>query len=468
MAEDYYLKQTYSKLSDDSRYKSNYKTLSESYNLVYESDNSIPFEVNKLELDLIRWTLPQQSLYRLTATKTKPIGKEQEAEPSPSEIEASAEAEADLLAAKNSIPTGLGPGEYAVASVISGSNNPQELVNLISGQSMSYDVSWPSSDPAIAKYKFEVKLEGDVRIGAEGADLGNHVKEVLKNVLQQIHEEYSLLKGPERDTANSEILKRIKLRELKEPEIETYTKRGKSKAGSWEKGQEKPESIKKREKHEAELSKRSGWTVEGYIHSILSNLNELPIALINGTEYEYVNKNPKTKSELSRNQYLITPLLSFLQAIDSFHGEVNTTRWGKEEADTKSVSAIKNVLYKYYSVEDIEKASEINKVIDNEAHKIDRKLSRTKHTVSGEGTATYSDFFKAVKKLHLTKEIEELGKYMTSSKALRDCFPDDLTGLFVVNPIGYRYVPADKVGDNIKLVSISQSKPKIELKEPGE
>ena len=465
MSTDYYLKHTYSNILNNNRHKSKYKTLSESYSSVYESDETtdfIPSKVNELMLDLQRWNDLQKSLYRLTATKTT------QQEFSPSEIESNAEAEADLVAAKNGIPTGLGPGEYAVASVISGSYNPKELVNLISGQSMTYDISWPSSDPGLAKYKFEVKLEGDVRIGAEGADLGNHVKEVLKNVLQQIHEEYTLLKGEERKTADSEILKRIKLRELKEPEVETYARRGKSKTTSWEKDQEKPGSIKKRKKHEAELSKRSGWTVEGYIHSILSNLNELPVALINGTEYEYANKNPKTKSELSRNQYLITPLLSFLQAIDSFHGSVNTGRWDKEEVDTRSVSAIKNVLHRYYGVKDTEKASEINKVIDSEAHKVDRKLSRTKHTVTGEGIASYSDFFKAVKKLHLTKVIEELGKYMTSGEALRDCFPDDLTGLFVVNPEGYRYVPESKIGDNIKLVSISLGKPKIELKEPGE
>jgi hypothetical protein len=463
MAEDYYLKQTYSKLSDDSRYKSNYKTLSESYSSVYESDRTtsfVPSKINELMLDIQRWTLPQQSLYRLTASKIKPKNKQQEL--LPSEIETNAEAEADLVAAKEGIPTGLGPGEYAVASVVSDSNDPTELVNLISGQGMSYDVSWPSSDPELAKYKFEVKLEGEVRIGAKGADIGNRIRETVKSVLTQIQEEYSLLKGEERKRADAAILDRITLKRIT-PHIPTKKKRGDG---------ETSDSIKQRLKHEAEVAtreaKKAGWTVEGYIHSILSNLNELPLPLINGTEYEYANYNVKTDTDVSRNKYLITSLLSFLKAIDAFHGVVNVNRWGREEADTRSVSAIKNVFQKYYGVKDDDKAPEINKVIDDEAHKIDRKLSRTKHTVTGEGIATYSDFFKAIKKLHLTKEIEDIGKHVLSDKAIRSCFPDDLTGLFVVNEIGYRYVPANKLGECLKITKISQGNPKVVLKKPNE
>jgi hypothetical protein len=56
---------------------------------------------------------------------------------------------------------------------------------------------------------------------------------------------------------------------------------------------------------------------------------------------------------------------------------------------------------------------------------------------------------------------------MKSKEALRGCFPKDITGLFVVNPSGYKYVPEDKIGESIKLVSISQGKPKIELKHVG-
>lgn len=460
MSEDYYLKQVYNKIFTDKRFKSNYKTLSESYDSVYESADSIPFPVHELKLDLVPWNIPQQSLYRLTAGKIKPTKARKEL--TPSEIESNAEAEADLVAVKNGVVSGLGPGEYAVASVISGSTDPAELANLISGQSMSYDVSWPSSDPRLAKYKFEVKLEGDVRIGAQGAALGNKIKEALKNVLSQIHDEYSLLEGVEKDTANTAILNRIKLKDIK-AHVPINKRKGEG---------ETSESIKKRLKHEAEVAsreaKKAGWTVEGYIHAILANLNELPLALISGSEYEYINYKANTQTEINRNKYLITPLLSFLKAIDSFHGEVNVNKHGAEEEDTQSVKAIKNVLHHYYGVEDSESSPEINKTIDIEAHKVDRKLSRTKLSATREGVATFSDFFKAIKKLHLTREIEDIGEYMSSSEALRGCFPEDITGLFVVNPNGYRYVPENKIGESIKLVSISQGKPKVELKKSKE
>jgi len=456
MSEDYYLKFAYNDILCGRIKKTHYRTLSESYGAVYESDNDIPFAIHDLKLDLVRWSLPQQSLYNLTAGKSKLKKK-----PTPEELIQQAEGEVDLLNAGESVATGLGPGEYAVASVISGYTNPGDCAKLISGQSKSYDVSWPSSIDA--KYKFEVKLEGDVRIGAQGATLGNQIKEVLKNVLTQVYDEYSLLEGEEKITANLAILKRIKLKELTAPTPVMRT-RGQG---------ETAKSQEKRLKHQAEVTaqevKKAGWTVEGYINAILANLNELPLALINGSEYEYVNYKAKTPTEVSRNKYLITPLLSFLKAIDSFHGEVNTNKYGKEEEDKQSVIAIKDVLQKYYGTEDETKASTINKAIDTEAQKVDRKLTRTKiKELPGEGNVTFSEFFKAVKKMHLTKEIEDIGKHMISKEALRGCFPDDITGLFVVNPTGYRYVPEDKIGENIKLVSISQGKPKVELKKAGE
>jgi hypothetical protein len=460
MSQEHLLKLAYEAVLSGQQQKSSYRTLSESYRAVYEEEEpKIPFAVNELKLDLVHWSQLQANLYALTASKKK-IEKisnvRDELNPDVPVVGAEETVETDT---EGNVATGLGPGEYAVASVISGYTTPADCAKLVSGQSKSYDVSWPSATKA--DYKFEVKLEGDVRIGAQGSELGNKVKEAIKNVLTQVLEEYSVLKGPEKDTTNIEILKRVKFRELKTPELILKKKGG-----------ETADSLRKRQKHEADLAareaKKADWTVDGYINAILANLGELPLRLINGEEYEYRNPSAKTETDLARNKFLITPLLSFLKAIDSFHGEVNTNIKGEEEADNEGVQAVRNVLHKYYGTQDQEKAPALSKVIDTEAHKVDRKLTLKKIQTTGEGGATYSEFFKAIKKLHLTKDIEDIGEYMNSNEALRGCFPKDITGLFVVNPQGYRYVPEDKIGDSIKLVSISQGKPKIELKQPGE
>jgi hypothetical protein len=463
MSQEHLLKLAYEAVLNKQQQKSSYRTLSESYKAVYEAEEpKIPFSINELKLDLQEWTPLQKNLYVLTAGKKKvetPVNVTDELNPDVPVIGAEETVETD---AEGNVATGLGPGEYAVASAISGYTTSADCAKLVSGQSKSYDVSWPSAIKA--DYKFEVKLEGDVRIGAQGAELGNKVKEAIKNVLSQILEEYSVLKGPEKDTTNREILKRVRLRELKQHEPELYAKRGKG----YEKGQEKAASIAKRQAYEQDVAKRAGWTVDGYCNAILANLGELPLRLINGEEYEYRNTSAKTETDLARNKFLITPLLSFLQAIDSYHGEINTDIEGKEEADNEGVQAVRNVLHKYYGTQDQEKAPVISKAIDTEAHKVDRKLTLKKIQTTGEGGATFSEFFKAIKKLHLTKDIEDIGEYMNSKEALRSCFPKDITGLFVVNPSGYKYVPEDKIGESIKLVSISQGKPKIELKQPGE
>ena len=460
MSQEHLLKIAYEAVLNRQQQKSSYRTLSESYKAVYEAEDSqIPFAVNELKLDLVPWTPQQQSLYDLTASKKKvekTPGVSDELNPDVPVVGADETVETDT---EGNVATGLGPGEYAVASAISGYTAPADCAKLVSGQSKSYDVSWPSATKA--DYKFEVKLEGDVRIGAQGAELGNKVKEAIKNVLTQVLVEYSVLKGPEKDTTNMAILKRVKLRELKAPEPVLKKKGG-----------ETAESLRKRQKHEAELAareaKKTDWTVDGYINAILANLGELPLRLINGEEYEYRNPSAKTETDIARSRYLITPLLSFLKAIDSFHGEINTDITGKEEGEGEGVQAVRNVLHKYYGTQDQEKAPALSKVIDTEAHKVDRKLTLKKIQTTGEGGATFSEFFKAIKKLHLTKDIEDIGQYMNSKEALRGCFPKDITGLFVVNRTGYKYVPEDKIGESIKLVSISQGKPKIELKQPGE
>jgi hypothetical protein len=460
MSQEHLLKLAYEAVLNRQQQKSNYRTLSESYRAVYEADEpEIPFAVDELKLDLVPWTPLQQNLYLLTASKKKTEAKpniSDELNPDIPVVGAEETVETD---AEGNIATGLGPGEYAVASAISGYTSPTDCAKLVSGQSKSYDVSWPSATKA--DYKFEVKLEGDVRIGAQGAELGNKVKEAIKNVLTQVLEEYSVLKGEEKNTTNAAILKRVKLRELKAPEA-ILKKRG----------GETADSLRKRQKYEADLvareAKKTDWSVDGYINAILANLGELPLRLISGEDYEYRNPSAKTETDIARSKYLITPLLSFLKAIDSFHGEVNVDVKGKEEAEGEGVQAVRNVLHKYYGTQDQEKAPALSKAIDTEAHKVDRKLTLKKIQTTGEGGATFSEFFKAIKKLHLTKDIEDIGEYMNSKEALRGCFPKDITGLFVVNPSGYKYVPEDKIGESIKLVSISQGKHKIELKQPGE
>ena len=201
MPQDHFLNKVYESLlsNKQSKIKSSFHTLSESYDLVYEEEQQPVAEPVKTEastsswlekfvdtpiLDTQQWSPEQLNLYKLTDT-----------------VEPETEFEGET-------ETGVGPGEYAVASLLTGLTQfpDPRLENMVSGQMESYDVSWPSKDNA--KYTFEVKKiesKKDVRLGRKGADIGKTFTNTIDAILQNIREEYDILGDNDKTNINNNI-----------------------------------------------------------------------------------------------------------------------------------------------------------------------------------------------------------------------------------------------------------------------
>jgi hypothetical protein len=166
--------------------------------------------------------------------------------------------------------------------------------------------------------------------------------------------------------------------------------------------------------------------------------------------------------------YLIASILKILKVIENVHGAINLNKHDEEEADKRSVRALKNTLQKYYGVkEDDSDSKKIDDIIDSEAHKVDRYITLKKIEITKKGGSSFSDFFSAVKKLKLSKKIAELKSELEDKDNIKKLFPfeeDAITGLFVVSARGWRYIPADKIGEHVVITTISMGNPKIELK----
>jgi hypothetical protein len=416
MSQDYFLKKTYDAVYKANKPRSPFRSLSESYRLVCEKKEAPPFangfDKDVVVIDETSWEGPQISLYSVTnkTDKNDVIG-----------------AEETVARDKEGKPlTGVGPGEYSVASLISGYITIPDCAKLISGQGNPYDVSWPSeADPV---YKFEVKQEGSVRVGKMGRELGNTITGTVWKVLDNVKKEYEILAPEEQKTINKEILRRLHV-------------------------------------------KKEDWTLDGFINAVTKNLGELSLSLLTSEKYTYrLGKNiDETTSEnvIERSKYFITSILTLLKTIEKLHGVVNTDREDKEEEDKESVQAIKNTLQKYYGIKDSDKSKQIDDVIDDEAHKVDRSLTVKKLNITKEGGATYSEFCKAIKKLKLSKKIEALKEKLEDKDNIRKLFPYDangITGLFIVSKRGWRYIPSDKIGEHVVITNISMGNPKIALK----
>ena len=135
---DYFLNKIYDSLLSNKlpKTKSSFRTLSESYDLVYEEEQEqkkdIPFNIHEYQQG--SWTVEQRNLY---LPNSAPVT------PTPG-VPAEYDPEAKM--------TGVGPGECAVASLVSGLTDFAGCRKMISGQRESFDVSWPTGK--YAKYKF--------------------------------------------------------------------------------------------------------------------------------------------------------------------------------------------------------------------------------------------------------------------------------------------------------------------------
>jgi len=439
---DYFLNKIYDSLlvNKTPKTKSTFRTLSESYSLVYEEetettlgqqeqsdaqeDNSekkqtnILININQPILKTTRWVGVQQELYN------KDANKDEESK------------------------TGVGPGEYAIASVISGVIEKDALQNFISGQSESFDVSWPSKDDP--KNKFEVKKEegSSVRVGKLGHTMGGYIQRTVLAICDTLIQEYKRLNNDSKlnvdDTIRSKMSRVIGTKKIK---------------GSQEMGFRSEEKGRK----EYMDGRIDNWNLSGYIDAITSNIIELPKNLLFGDEtnknYKYYNTDYRYSDNRNpnRKQYSILSLKKLLQIIE------NIASTGGASEDTATARELATTFKQFYNVPSTEKGKEFENYLDQEAAKIDRQFSKQLCKTTGEGCKNMANFFTSIKQEGLYQDLLAAEEYINNPTNIRQLFPDEITGLFVVNSQGWKYVPANRIGELIRIDTISQGRPKITL-----
>jgi hypothetical protein len=417
---DYFLNKLYDSLlrRKQLKTKSTFRTLSESYNLVYEEEQTpltpqptskINFDINEPKLTLVPWTNEQYNLYLLTADKK--------------------------IAAVEDAETGVGPGEYAIASVISGKVTfDNELRNMVSGQSESFDVTWPNKDNP--DYKFEVKKieKGSVRIAKHGAKLTGEVIKDVTELLNSVLDEYDILDEKSKEKVDGYVLASL-------PEL--------------------------RETRKADRQKklhRMGWSIGKWARGIIANTRELPFTVL------FSDKEPIFK----RGEDGTTAPIRVLISVKTFSDFIENAKSGLSDetenletadADNERVKELKIKFKEFYGTSDTEKAPTLHKEIEKTAETVDKKLTKLKIQQTGEGKSTSEDFFKAISKLKISEKLNTIKQKIESDESIKSLFPTDLTGLFIVNSRGYHYVPYNDLSKYIEVEKISSGGPKIRLKQ---
>lgn len=416
---DYFLSKVYDSLIKRKlpQAKSTFCTLSESYTKIYEQEEQerqqktkdIPFDVNKYQSG--SWTVEQRNLYLPGSAPVSPTP----------DVPSQYDPEAKM--------TGVGPGECAVASLVSGLTDFADCRKMISGQRESFDVSWPTGKDA--KYKFEVKQASDltdVRIGTEGTNLGREVADVVKDVLNSLNEEYEMLVLEDKNKINQAVTNYI----------------------SKEYGVKK--SKENKEKFQSRLESYTEWSVDGFVNAITNKIGELPFGMIFDDRYYY------TGSELTRKKYLQVSIYKLIQIIEQF--KTDETEDGIKK-DTETEEVVKDVFHKVYGKENIPTFSNF---LDKEAHKVDRKITKQKIEITQEGGIDLNSFIKSIKKFNFSDKLKDLKEKLTDSKTVTNLFPSHITGLFVISINDWKYIPRDQMGNYVEITRITQSKPKIKLK----
>jgi hypothetical protein len=445
---DYLLNKVYDSLlvNKPSKTKSTFRTLSESYNLVYEEETKnieqtqdqltqkpiqpiqtapeeaqkkeIQFDVTKNILNEINWKPYQRKFYNINTV------------------------------------TGIGPGELSVASLLTGSDKEEDNMSLISGQSLSFDVSWPKAPDTQStqkpQYTFEVKqLEaaGDVRIGIKGAEIGRIVIENIKYILNTIKEEYDLLSLEDQETLSAAILKYVK--EPEKPTFKHFTRQNEPTA------KEKKKLIP----YEKKLARRTDWRLGGFIDAIISSTSELPFNMLFGDDYTY--QGSEKKSPL-RAKYV---LLSVKQLLDALNKSAENI---KQDAQTTSnkTDELKTTFKHFYSEPESQKKEVIDQFLDKEAENVDRKITRFKTKETGQ-KLNIDNLLAAIKETDLFGVFMNVYNKVKDPETIRSLFPvkpEPITGLFVVSSNGYRYVISQDIGKYIEISTFTQGKPKIKFK----
>jgi hypothetical protein len=310
--------------------------------------------------------------------------------------------------------TGEGRGEYSVASFLSGLQDRREIDrdNLVQGGNTTFDVAYGGKEYEVKQ--LDVKGELDVRIGAEGVDTANTLKQGLITAAKIIRKLYSSLTRETQEEVNSLLKRKFNSEKFN---LGVY------------------------------LSKFS----EG-------KLSELPSALL-GAPGVFVRQH--RTSNWSMEPSILTVINSIIELQDS--------QTMSNVAGTKNsrVQALLDLISKkeMYGVEG-DNTANFYQEVEKELESLDRDLASKRCEFSGDEKycATLDTFIQEIKNRNLQEDIQNL--IITFRNDVFNIFPKQSTfaGLFIVDATKFKYIPKNQLTQFIENYRISQDKPKIRLK----
>lgn len=311
--------------------------------------------------------------------------------------------------------TGEGRGEYSVASFLSGLKNKKEIDkdNLVQGGNATFDVAYGGKEYEVKQLNDKGDL--DVRIGAEGIDTANTLKQGLITAAKIIRSLYSSLTRETQDEVNGLLKRKFNIENFN---LGVY------------------------------LSKFS----EG-------KLSELPSRLL-GAPGIFCARNKD--SNWSTEPSILTAVNSIIEL------QGNQTMSNMAGAKNPKVQALLDLISKkeMYGVEGDNKEN-FYKQVERELETLDRDLASKRCEFSGDGKycATLDAFIQEIRNRNLLEDIQNL--ITTFRNDVFSIFPKQSTfaGLFIVDATKFKYIPKDQLTQFIENNRLSQNKPKIRLKQ---
>jgi hypothetical protein len=495
---DYFLNKIYDSLLTKKlpKTKPTFRTLSESYNLVYEDEtNQNQPTSNQLN--------QKQLTFMITDREKQPVSNQiEQGTVNDQEAFANADLEPpfkvkDVISRKKGWTKeqiglykltenrkGYGPGEFAVASVISGYTDVASCSALASGGNLSYDVAFPSQEKP--RYKFEVKMikgNGTVFIAKHGTLVARKIQKDTEDIIQTILNQYNDLSEDGKEEVDNKLLSNINAevgKELSDEEramLKFLSNNPKIRKETPEQEQEYQELVSRRDISPGRRERAAGlqklklgkqWTVKKWCESILADIGEIPFSSILFKSapkpgYDFPDITRDNPEDFGTKIYV-------LFSVEDFINIVNSIMQSEEDSlipePTRERRAGLAKTFKQYYGNNEGTNTELDNKLDAEATNVDKKLSSLKIKTLQTGYDDFNTFVRELKSAKLSEKLRDLKTYIDAPETVKGVFPKDLTGLFVVDPEGYHYFPIGIIPDHIKITTVTTGGVKIGFKHP--
>jgi hypothetical protein len=481
---DYFLNKIYDSLlvNKAPKTKSTFRTLSESYGLVYEQEA----EASSREVEEPKPSKQQQPL---------PTNKPQ-LEQSNSETFDKSNLPSDFNINKAIVQrtpwtplqlrlfpvkkTGTGAGELSIANLISNITDENILDRMVLGQGEPFDVVWPPLGKGISKYnlgfKFEVKelenpneklksikLKDTVSIGVEGRDFATNVLTEVERRVVEILNELQDLSDDEQKVISAQIVKKTQPQLKKPNEI---TKAGTRRDLTTKEYQQELASYEKA------FTAFKNWSLKEYLEVIQESTKkgELPLTVILGRKWDRTEAEPKLRDfskDPGKNRLFYISLRRLFTTINQLKQEATTGLQAQTKTAEPRIGSLKDVFYKNYKPNETEASADtVEKVadyLDKRAVTVDKELSKLK-AKNTNYKFTVNDFYSSINVVEMLNWLDQIEEKIYIPATILNFFPKDLTGFFSASSRGYIYIPRNEIPNYITLDTFSRGGAKIRFK----